>query len=80
MSDPYADRSTLLYTAKDCGCLVLVMVNSARNLLDCAEDVALEARAGRVLHEVAPYALPPMECDEHRRQTAESASLMELGL
>jgi hypothetical protein len=58
--------TTLLYTAKPCGCLVTVLVNNARNLRDFAQEIASEARAGRTLHETTKEKLPPFSCDEHR--------------
>lgn len=72
--------SSLMYTAKPCGCLVLVFVNDAENLRFLTKEIAREAREGRTLHECASGALPPMCCPEHKRAEAEKATLMELGL
>ena len=72
--------STLLYMAEECGCLALVMVNNARNIRDNIDEIRMLAEEGRTLHEVASGALPPMQCDPHRRESAERASLVELGL
>lgn len=81
--------STLLYTARECGCLVLVMVNDAENLRACRKDIARELREGRTLHETTKASLPPFECAQHKgdaRARAEaaraprSAGTVELGL
>ena len=72
--------SALLYTAKPCGCLVIVMVNDEANLRYMADDLAAEAREGRWVKEATGDTLPPLRCPEHKRAEAERASMMELGL
>ena len=57
---------SVLYTAKPCGCLVLVMVNEVRNLRDCADDISRELREGRTRHEATKETLPPFDCAEHK--------------
>lgn len=64
--------STLLYTQRPCGCLVLVLVNDAENLRACSREIAREAREGRTLHEAAKDTLPPLMCDEHRNAEEEA--------
>lgn len=80
--------STLLYTAKSCGCLVLIMVNDPENLRACRSDISRELRAGRTLHETTKAGLPPVECSLHKgdaRASSEAARAtradpLELGL
>lgn len=66
--------STLLYTAKPCGCLVLVMVNDAANLRSCAPEIKRELREGRTLHETTKAGLPPTECDLHKGNARRAAA------
>lgn len=56
-----------LYTARDCGCLVLVMVDLPDVIKDSRDEILRESLAGRALRRVARGQLPPTNCPEHER-------------
>jgi hypothetical protein len=56
-----------LFTAKPCGCLVLVMYDIPEVIRDSRDDILRESLAGRALQRCARGALPPLNCAEHRR-------------
>jgi hypothetical protein len=68
------DHSDTLYTQKECGCLVLVVVDDPETLKSCANDIARELKAGRTIHRATYVAFRdvPFRCPEHKRQ-AEAA-------
>lgn len=63
-------KADTLYTAKECGCLVLVLVDMPDVIRSSREDIARESLAGRALQRVGRGALPPLHCAEHDRKSA----------
>lgn len=61
-----------LYTAKECGCLVLIMVDIPEVVHDSRDDIARESMAGRALQRVPLGNLPPLNCEAHDREWRDS--------
>lgn len=59
-----------LYTAKDCGCLVLVLVDLPDVIRDSRDDILRESLAGRGLRRCKRGDLPPLNCADHERKSA----------
>jgi hypothetical protein len=63
-------KADTLYTARDCGCLVLVLVDMPDVIRSTRDEILRESLAGRALRRVGVGELPPLHCAQHERESA----------
>ena len=62
-------KADSLYTAKPCGCLVLILVDLPDVIKDSRDEILRESLAGRALRRIPRGQLPPLNCADHTRPT-----------
>jgi hypothetical protein len=73
---------SVVFTEQECGCVLVVVANNPRALSDAWDELGATVREDRPLHflDTEAFQRRGFECAPHRREHAERASLVELGL